>query len=158
MANDKRQNEVTIRPLTADDLEQVISIDANLAGQPRRGFFERRLSGALSFPQGFIFVGADDGKQLVGFALVRILAGEFGGDDQVAVMDAIGIVPGSQGKGYGRALMNGINDVMKQKNISELQTQAKWDNHALLDFLSAAGFEHAPRVILNRDTTTRLEA
>lgn len=158
MSKSTKKGDVTIRPLTADDLERVVSIDASLAGQPRRGFFERRLRGALSYPQGFIFVGADTGKELAGFALVRVLAGEFGGDDMIAVMDAIGIDPDAQGKGYGQALMSGINDVMEKKNIRELQTQAEWNNHDLLKFLDAAGFERAPRAILNRDTTTRLES
>ncbi|MBZ0218584.1 MAG: hypothetical protein K8F25_18660, partial [Fimbriimonadaceae bacterium] len=88
MSKSSKKGDVTIRPLIADDLERVVAIDASLAGQSRRGFFDRRLRGALSYPQGFIFVGADDGKSLVGFALVRVLAGEFGGDDLVAVMDA----------------------------------------------------------------------
>ncbi len=157
MAQVKKKGDITIRPLTADDLEKVISIDSGLAGQPRRGFFERRLRGALSYPQGFIFVGAEAEGSLVGFSLVRILAGEFGGDDLVAVMDAIGIMPEAQGKGYGQALMDGIYDVMTRKNIRELQTQAEWTNHDLLKFLDAAGFERAPRVILDRDTETRLD-
>jgi len=158
MAQGKDKASVTTRPLTADDLERVIAIDAELAGDIRRGFFERRLRGALSYPQGFIFVGIDDGGTLAGFALVRILAGEFGSGDLVAVLDAIGVASAHQGKGYGQALMAGVNDVMTKKSIRELQTQAEWNNHGLLEFLDAAGFERAPRVILNRDTTTRLEA
>jgi len=149
---------VDVRALSADDLEAVIAIDAKLAGQSRRGFFERRLRGALSYPEGFIFLGADVNDALAGFALVRVLAGEFGGDHKIAVMDAIGVDPDAQGRGLARALMAGIDRIMAKKGIAELQTQAEWTNHDLLMFLDAAGFERAPRVILHRDTVERLDA
>jgi ribosomal protein S18 acetylase RimI-like enzyme len=143
----------SLRPLTVDDLDRVAAIDRTLIGRSRRGFFETRLKGALRDPKRFLFVGVCDGDELVGFVLARMLEGEFGGDSPIAVLDAIGLDPRRRGKGYGRQLMTGLEDVMRQKNVRELQSQLDWDNHALMRFLDAAGFRLAPRVVLSRSVS-----
>jgi ribosomal protein S18 acetylase RimI-like enzyme len=140
----------SLRPLTVDDLDQVVAIDRTLSGRSRRGFFETRLKGALRDPKRFLFVGVCEDHELIGFVLARLLEGEFGGEAPVAVLDAIGLDPGKRGKGYGRRLMTGLEEVMRQKNVRELQSQLDWNNHALMGFLDAAGFRLAPRVVLSR--------
>lgn len=139
-----------LRPLTVEDLERVVAIDKMLVGRSRRGFFETRLKGALRDPHRFLFIGVCDAGGLVGFVLARVLEGEFGGDAAVAVLDAIGLDPDKRGEGFGRQLMAGLENVMRQKNVRELQSQLDWDNHALMGFLDAAGFRLAPRVVLSR--------
>jgi ribosomal protein S18 acetylase RimI-like enzyme len=146
--------EKRVRRLTGDDLERCIAIDRAHAGRSRRGFFEARLRAALKDPARFIYVGVDDadgGDGLAGFALVRLLEGEYGGTERIAVLDAIGVDGALHGLGLGRALMRGAEDVMRDKGVVELRSQLDWNNHALMRFLDAAGFELAPRVILSRE-------
>lgn len=140
----------SLRPLTVDDLDKVVAIDKALIGRSRRGFFETRLKAALRNPKRFIYVGACEDDDLVGYVLARLLEGEFGGDRTVAVLDAIGLDPRQQGKGLGRRLMAGLEDVMHQKNVHELQSQLDWNNHTLMRFLDQSGFRLAPRVVLSR--------
>lgn len=143
-----------VRPLAGDDLERCVAIDGALAGRSRRGFFEARLRAALKDPAGFIYVGVDDvdgDGGLAGFALVRLLEGEYGGTDPVGVLDAIGVDGERHGHGHGRALMRGVEDVMRDKGVVELRSQLDWNNHALMRFLDASGFELAPRVVLSRE-------
>jgi len=140
----------SIRPLTADDLETVVAIDAKITGRPRRGFYEKRLQAAQEEPKGFIYVGACKDGGLVGFVMARLLAGEFGSQAPVAVLDAIGVDPAAHGGGWGSALMDGLDDVMRQKGVSELQSQVDWTNHGLIGFMDQAGFELAPRYVLRR--------
>ncbi|HSM20136.1 MAG TPA: GNAT family N-acetyltransferase, partial [Hyphomicrobiales bacterium] len=97
MANETK--DVTIRPLEAGDLEAVIALDTKTAGRSRRGFFERRFAAAAKEPGRFVYVGAADGDALKGFALVHLLSGEYGAEETVAVLDAIGVDPGAQGRG-----------------------------------------------------------
>ncbi len=137
-----------MRALRPGDLDQVVAIDARITGRPRRGFFEKRLSAALAEPGGFIYVGATAGRALHGYAFARILEGEFGGTAPVAVLDAIGVDPAGQGAGLGRKLMARLDKVMHSKGVHALQTQEIWTNHAFLTFLAEAGFEVAPRRIL----------
>lgn len=149
-SNDVGTEDMPVRPLTVDDLDRVVSIDRSLAGRSRRGFFETRLKAALRDPKRFIYVGVCDGDVLAGFILARVLEGEFGGKAPVAVLDAIGVDPDGHGKGLGRALMRGLENVMNEKNVRELQSQLDWNNHRLMRFLDAAGFKLAPRVVLSR--------
>lgn len=146
----------TVRPLDAGDLNAVVAIDHKLTGRSRRDFFERRLNAALKDPKGFIYVGAGADGSLKGYAMVRLLGGEFG-QDAACMLDAIGVDPDTKGMGLGCALLSGIEDVMAHKGISELQTETEWTNGDLLGFLAHAGFERAPRVVLKRDVASDLE-
>lgn len=143
----------TIRPLAAGDLDAVITIDTETAGRVRRGFFERRLAAAMKDPKRFIYVGADKDGKLKGFALVSILAGEYGAAEQVAVLDAIGVEPEAQGRGIGKALLRRVDEVMREKGIREMRTQSDWTSHRLLGFLEAMGFELAPWLVMSRDVS-----
>ncbi len=145
--------EATIRPLSGDDIDRVIAIDRKLSGRSRRGFFQSRLAAALREPSGFIYVGVCEGETLSGFAMARLQAGDFGMETSVAVLDAIGVDPESQSTGLGRKLLAGIEDIMRQKGIREIHSQLDWNNHAMMRFLDAAGFQMAPRTVLSRTTT-----
>ncbi len=145
--------EYHLRPLTPDDLDAVVAIDRKHSGQSRRGFYEKRLERALRNPKGFIYVGVCEGDTLAGFVFARLLGGEFGREDAVAALDAIGVDPDRQGARLGQRLMAGLEDVMRKKGVQELQTQANWTNQGLLRFLSAAGFQTAPRIVLERDVS-----
>ncbi|MGA8955595.1 MAG: GNAT family N-acetyltransferase, partial [Pseudolabrys sp.] len=93
---------------------------------------------------------------LVGFAFARILRGEFGREQAIATLDAVGVEPDSREHGVGRALMDGITKIMREKNVQSLQSQAEWTNHVLLRFLDASGFGLAPRLVLERSVITPL--
>lgn len=152
----KRNSGVSVRPLTANDLEATVAIDGASHGYPRRDFFERRLNAALKDPKNFIYVGACIDETLRGYALVRLMEGEFG-RDRSGMLDAIGVDPRHSGKGVGRALMSAIDEVMRHKNIGVLQTETDWRNTGLLGYLAHAGFQRAPRLVLKRDVATDLD-
>lgn len=145
---------VDVRPLTAGDLERVVEIDSAIVGRIRSGFFERRLRAATKNPKNFVYVGALQDGVLQGFAFVRLLAGEFGTNRSVAVLDAIGVDPQAQGHGIGRALMADIDRVLKAKKISDMHTQSTSPHSGLLGFLEQVGFVPAPRLILARDVNS----
>ncbi len=140
---------LTIRPLEAGDLDTVVAIDAALAGRSRYGFFERRLKAALGQPKDFIYVGACIAGELKGYVLVRLLGGEFG-HDASAMLDAIGVDPDTTGAGLGQALLSGVDEVLRHKGVTELQTETDWTNANLLGFFAHSGFERAPRLVLKR--------
>lgn len=150
-----RQNSVTdtrLRPLQAEDLDAVISIDSQHTGRPRRQFFEKRFAAAATRPDGFMHLCIDAGGGPVAFALVRILRGEFGGDEPVAALDVIGVEPDSTGRGYGRAVLHGVARSLSDAGIRSLRSQAEWKNSDLLQFFEDAGFALAPRLVLERST------
>jgi ribosomal protein S18 acetylase RimI-like enzyme len=148
--------ENNVRPLRPSDLEQVITIDSDYVGEPRRHFFERRLAHAEKNPEDFVQIGVVRNGALAGFAFARILRGEFGREQAVARLDALGVMSSSRERGVGRALMGGLTESMRRKGVQSLQSQADWTNHALLRFFDASGFGLAPRLMLERSVLTPL--
>ena len=94
---------------------------------------------------------------LVGFALGRLLYGEFGRVEPVAVLDAIGVDRSSQEHGYGHALMAGLLAAVRRKGVRQLHSQADWTNHGLLKFFDSTGFKLAQRVVLERSTAESMD-
>ena len=142
--------QAALRPLTVDDLEPVVAIDRQLSGRSRRGFYEARLKAALREPDRFVYIGICETDERAGFVFVHLLEGEFGAAAAVGVLDAIGVDPARAGHGLGRTLMRGLDDILRHKNVGELQSQLDWNNHALMGFLNGAGFHLAPRLVLSR--------
>jgi ribosomal protein S18 acetylase RimI-like enzyme len=138
------------RRLGVDDVERVIAIDRVHSGHVRRRFFEKRFAAAKEEPDDYIHIGVTRGGSLRGFAIARILRGEFGRDHAVAVLDAIGVEAESQELGIGQELMEELGETMGRMGVRVLQSQADWTNHGLLRFFAAAGFELAPRLALQR--------
>ncbi|MBI4273875.1 MAG: GNAT family N-acetyltransferase [Rhizobiales bacterium] len=156
MSKAKKSNGNATRPLRADDLMRMISIDQEYTNKTRKRFFEKRLEAARIHPDDFIHVGLDRSGTLVAFAFARILAGEFGREQTVAVLDIIGVARDEQEHGYGHALMHGLCDRMREKGVRTLHSQADWMNHRLLHFFNSTGFELAPRIVLQRSTVEPL--
>ncbi len=150
MNNVVANTERVVRPIRPSDLERVIAIDSIHVGAPRRRFFEKRLAHAKQHPDDFVHVGVARNGSLIGFAFARILRGEFGRAQTIATLDAVGVEHDSQERGVGRALMDAIIKIMREKGVQSLHSQADWTNHSLLRFFATSGFELAPRLVLER--------
>jgi GNAT superfamily N-acetyltransferase len=142
----------TIRDIVSTDLERVIELDRRLTGSQRRSYHEKRMAAATAEPASFVTIAAADGPVLKGYAFAHILDGEFGGTGPVGVVDTIGVDPDQRGNGLGRKLMAAVEDAMRKRGIRELVTQANWTEHGITRFFQSAGFELAPRLVLERDT------
>ena len=141
------------RALSEDDVERVIAIDRVHSGHARRRFFEKRFAAAQARPDDYIQVGAMWGGSLRGFAIARVLRGEFGHEQPVAVLDAIGVEAQSRELGVGESLMKELRDAMRRNGVQSLHSQADWTNHDLLGFFEASGFALAPRLALERSVS-----
>ena len=141
---------LNVRQLGAHDVDRVIAIDRAHSGRSRRRFFEKRFAAAAAQPDEYVHIGAMQGETVCGYAIARILRGEFGHEQAVAVLDAIGVEAESQERGIGQALMEELDKIVRRKRVGSLQTQADWTNHDLLRFFNAAGFKLAPRLVLQR--------
>ena len=144
---------LTFRSLSPDDLEQVSAIDSRIVGQPRRGFFKKRLTVAMADPGAFITCAACNGDKLTGYAFARVQDGDFGSATKVAVLDVLGVDPDAQGQGVGKSLLSGIEQRMEKKSITSLRTESAWGDQEMTGFFSATGFQLAPIQIVARDTS-----
>jgi ribosomal protein S18 acetylase RimI-like enzyme len=142
-----------IKPLTAEDLEAVIAIDRAASGYSRRGFFEKRLAAALEQPGDFVYVGMYDGADLIGYALAKMVDGEFGKPGAYASLDALGVDRSWQGKCVGQQLLDVVVNILKHKGVGALTSQVDWSNQPLVGFLAQAGFGLSKIRLLNRNTS-----
>jgi L-amino acid N-acyltransferase YncA len=145
-----------VRSLRPSDLDRVIAIDSGHVGKQRRRFFEKRLAHAKQHPDEFVQVGVTRNDNLVGFAFARIQRGEFGRDQAIATLDAVGVEQDSRERGVGHVLMDSLIKRMRDKKVQSLQSQADWSNHALLRFFDGSGFWLAPRLVLERSVLSPL--
>jgi len=145
------------RPIGVADLEQVIAIDRGNTGYSRRHFFEKRFAAAKARPADFVHIGVVADNQLRGFAIARILRGEFGRKDAVAVVDALGVERESREHGLGQSLMEGLIEMARQKDARSVQSQVSWKDYELLRFFNTSRFELAPRLALERPMTVLSE-
>jgi GNAT superfamily N-acetyltransferase len=150
-----RSNEGT-RAIDAGDLERVIAIDRAHSGHSRRRFFEKRFAAAAAHPEDFVQIGLTGGGSLRGFVIARLSRGEFGREDVVAVLDVLGVEAKSQDRGVGQTLIAHLIDILRQKKVRLLHSQASWASHDLLRFFDASGFQLSPRMILERSVTEEL--
>jgi len=142
----------TVRPLEAADLGAVVALDAGLSGTSRRGFFENRLRNATERPKEYLYVGLVEASALIGFAMARLVEGEFGQPGARALLDAIGVDPRHQSHGDGHRLLNAVRNILVHKGVGMLESEVDWADRALLNFFGYAGFDLAPRFILTRST------
>jgi GNAT superfamily N-acetyltransferase len=147
-----------MRQLCVDDVERVIAIDRAHTGHSRRHYFEKRFAAAKTDPDDYIHVGVMRGGALRGFAIARVLRGEFGHEQAIATLDALGVEPESRERGVGQDLMEGLLATMRERGVQSLHSQADWINHDLLRFFAAAGFELAPRLALDRSVAELVDA
>jgi ribosomal protein S18 acetylase RimI-like enzyme len=139
-----------IRPLTGADFEAVVALDARITGQPRRGYFEKRLASALRHPKLHLQLGVTGPGGLQGFLLARRADGEYGRQDPSVVLETIGVDPEAQRAGRGRRMLAGLGELAASRGARVLCTQADWRSHSLLRLFDLAGFRLAPRQVLER--------
>jgi GNAT superfamily N-acetyltransferase len=151
MSADK--NTATTRPVTTADLDTIVALDRKVTGQSRRGFYEKRLAAQGRDPRAFASLAIQAEGRLAGFVFAQILDGEFGGKEPIAVLDALCVDPDARGGHLGRQLMAALERQLAGHGVRELQTQADWTAHELIRFFGASGFELAPRLVLERETT-----
>lgn len=148
MAASPSASGASARPITGADLDRVIAIDQIHSGYRRRRFFEKRFAAAERHPEDFLRVGVDIDRSLCGFAIGRIVRGEFGQKDEVAVLDAIGVDPECREQHLGQSLIDELLNMSRQRGVKTLQLQVHWNNPDLLRFFNASGFQLAPRLAL----------
>lgn len=141
-----------IRALEAADLDRVVALDRMHEGQSRRGFFTKRFAAMAARGDDFVALGAESGGTLIGFVIARMFAGEFGMDAPLASLDAIAVEPGDTGHGVGMGLLEALEAEARRRGAAEIRTQIDWRQPGLAGFFSAAGFQLAPEIVLERDT------
>jgi ribosomal protein S18 acetylase RimI-like enzyme len=148
MSESTRLPQITIRPLQPGDLEAVVAIDQAIEGRPRRSYVRRRLDAALREPARHVQFAATSGQGLVGYLLARVLLGEFGRAQPGLRIELVGVHRDEQHHGVGHRLLDALADYAQRKGFAELRTAASWNDHTMLRWFDAMGFElSADRIV-----------
>ena len=139
---------LAVRALQREDIAAAVDIDAAYSGRTRRAYFDRRLSAALRQPELHVQFAIDEGGSLAGYALARVLEGEFGRSRPALRLEAIGVRDPAQKRGIGRALHAALEQAARKRSIAEMRTAASWRNTAMLGFLGRLGYALAPALVL----------
>lgn len=134
----------------AEDIEDLVRIDAAWSGRERRGYLGERLRRALR-PSGISLarVCVHEGR-VVGFLLGEVTGGEFGRVGSAAWIDTVGVDRSQGRRGVGSAL---LQDFMRHAQVlgcERVRTLLDPEDEVLTGFLEAHLFRVAPTKVVER--------
>ena len=144
---------IKTRSMQEGDLDRVVDLDAQASGMRRSDFFLKRWRTASDTPDVYIALVAVRNGEVVGFIMAHVLAGEFGTDERFAIVDGLGVDPGRQRSGIGAELMESLKKASRERDCTDLRTQAAWEQQHLLAFFADSGFSLAAVNVLERNLT-----
>jgi ribosomal protein S18 acetylase RimI-like enzyme len=143
--------EVTVRRLRAEDLAQVVAIDAKTTGRVRERYLGLKLSEALAGTGIQASLAAEADGRVRGFLLARVYYGEFGVLEPVAVLDTVGVHPDFRRQRIAEALLRQLRANLLALGVARLRTEVGWDDQPLIAFFHAERFRPAERLCLDLD-------
>lgn len=144
------RDKVPVRSMKEADLKSLIKIDSRVSGQERTTYYERKQNEVLNGSGVGVSLVAELEDYPVGFIMARVDFGEFGRTGKEAVMDTIGVDPGYQGQGVGKALMSQLMANLAILKVETVYTEVDWDDVDVIAYLSTTGFAPAQRITLCR--------
>lgn len=143
-------DDIVVRTLRADDLPQVVAIDALAGGRKRPKYFDHIVRRALDQPGLMVSLMAELDGTPAGFLVATLYFGEYGVAEPSASIDAIGVHPEYRGRHVGHALLRQLRLNLGALRIQSLRTEVEWDDFELLRFFEREGFRPAARLCLER--------
>ncbi|MDF1717747.1 MAG: GNAT family N-acetyltransferase [Antarcticimicrobium sp.] len=141
---------IPVRTMKEGDLAKIVSIDTANTGTDRRDYFARKQHESLHQSGVQVSLVAEQDGFPVGFIMARVDFGEFGRTSTEAVMDSIGVDPGFQGQGVGRALMAKLMANLGILQVETVRTEVDWNDTRLIDYFAQVGFTPAQRITLQK--------
>lgn len=141
MGTSEKKTGITLRGLTVQDLDCVVSLDQANIGRARRFYFERRVKAALDQPGLHLQFACERDGTFAGFMMARQLIGQFGRAEPALRLEAMGVASGEQGQGIGSALLSRLEGEARRLGAAAIRTTASWRDHGILQFFDHAGFE-----------------
>ncbi len=139
---------ILVRSMTADDLAAIVKIDKALTGRDRSEYYQVKLKEVMDESGVRVSLVAEADGRCVGFIMARADYGEFGRAEAAAIIDSIGVAPGSGRHGIASALLSQLMTNLEALHVETARTTVSWDNFALLGFLRRCGFRPAQQLVL----------
>jgi predicted N-acetyltransferase YhbS len=137
-----------IRPLTPDDLEDVIAIQAAIIRRQPGLNWVKMLQDHVHHDHALSFVAEQDGKT-VGFLVGEVKIGPFG-QEHCGWLEMVGVQPKLMGQGVGKALAENFFRALAERGIPDVFTSVQWHSGDMLAFFKALGFDRSEYINLHK--------
>ena len=141
--------EVTVRRMTTQDTEAVLSINEKIIGRPHEAQWESRIIDLLGRNPLGCLVAEVEGK-VAGFVLADIRGWEFA-IPKSGWIEIVGVSPDFQGKGVARALIEKLGLYFRNHNVDKVLTMVDWNDAGLVGFFRALGFERSEFIVMEKE-------
>ncbi len=149
--DDLSRDDVLVRSLAHQDLDQVVRIDQKITGHDRRDFFQRKFQEVLYESGVRVSLIAEIDGMVVGFMMARVDFGEFGRTAAEAVIDTLGVAKAFRSQHVGHALLAQLLGNLSTLQVESVRSEVEWSSFGLLGFLESCGFEPSQRLALSCD-------
>lgn len=156
MTRGEEKDALSIRPVRAADLPQVIALDQRITGLAKADYWEQAYQRyGRSEPQERFFLVATptdrkESRRVLGFIIGEIRAWEFGSEPCGWVF-ALSVDPDARLHGVGESLFVAISDKFKQAGMTKMRTMVARDNRLHSLFFRGEGMMAGPYIQLERD-------
>jgi len=145
------RDKVRVRSLQADDLPALLAIDRAITHEDRGEHLTHQFNEAMERTGMRVSLVAEgESGQPIGFMMARVDFGEFGRTEPEAVMDTLGVDPLYGHAGVGSALMSQLLVNLRTLRADTVRTGVRWNDHPLLHFLEACGFQPSQHLALRK--------
>ena len=141
---------VTVRRMTARDIDAIMRIDEEITGLPHAAYYESRAASFLATHPDACLVAEDGAGAAVGFVLAGVRGWAYG-VERHGWVEVIGVAPPWQGKGVSKALLDALLAYFRRVGVASVQTVVNWNNGDLVDFFRSNGFERGEYVNLVKE-------
>lgn len=140
-----------IRPVEADDLDQVIAIDTEITGIEKVDYwYELFHRYGLRSNHNRLFLVAEEDGILQGYIIGEVRDWEFGSPPCGWVF-GINVRPETREGGIGSKLLDAICAGFKRAGVTKVRTMLARDNGLIMSFFRSQGMMAAPYIALERD-------
>ena len=142
---------IEIRAIHADDLDQVIALDAAVTGIVKTDYWYELFHryGIRGGQQRHFLVGAR-GQQVLGYVIGEVRDWEFGSAPCGWVF-GLSVHPDARESGLGSRLLDAICDGFRRAGVRSVRTLLARDNNLILSFFRAQGMVAGPSLQLDKD-------
>jgi ribosomal protein S18 acetylase RimI-like enzyme len=141
-----------IRPVEADDLDQIIAIDAEITGLRKVDYWYELFHryGMHGGRQHRLFLIADSGGQVDGFVIGEVRDWEFGSPPCGWVF-GISVRPEARQHGVATRMLEAICEGFRKVGVTTVRTMLARDNGLIMSFFRSQGMMAAPYIALELD-------
>jgi len=149
-------DKISIRRVTGEDLEQVVSLDARVTGNAKpdywRDIFERYATRRLDQRFFLVAEAGDDTAEfpLLGYVVGEVRGWEFG-SEPCGWIFAFSVEPETRQQGIGELLFKAMSDAFKSAGIGTMRTMVARQNQLHMAFFRSEGMVAGPYIQLEME-------